>query len=428
MWVLITGFLVFFMQLGFAMLEAGSVRVKNVGNIVLKNIVDFCISTPAYWAMGFALMFGAGNGFMGLSMFFMSGVPDTFAGLPIWVFWFYQLVFAGCSATIVSGAVAERIKFVCYLIYSAFISALVYPVVGHWIWGGGFLSGMGFLDFAGSTVVHSVGGWAALTGAIALGPRIGKFNKDGSANAIPGHSSLISNIGMWVLWIGWFGFNPGSTLSAMDPTLIAKIAINTNAAAAIGVLTAMFISKFRTGKWDVTLSMNGCLAGLVAITAPCAYVSFIDSMIIGAIGATLVVYAGIWLEKLHIDDPAGAIPVHLFNGVFGTLAVGIFHETSGLLYGGGFALLGVQALGALVTAGWTLALMFGLFYGLKYTIGLRVSPEEELKGLDLSEHGAPAYPEYVTQSPHALDGHGAAFYPDMVAEPVRSTVPKNRKV
>ena len=391
MWVLISGFFVFFMQLGFAMLEAGSVRVKNVANIILKNIVDFCISTIAFWAVGFAFMFGNGSGFIGTTFWFMKGIPDTFAGLPVWVFWFWQLMFAGCSATIVSGGVAERIKFVNYLIYSAFISALVYPVVGRWIWGGGFLAARGMLDFAGSTVVHSVGGWAGLAGTLLLGPRIGKFDKNGKARAIPGHSMTIANIGMWVLWLGWFGFNPGSTLSMSDPGLVARIAINTNVAAAVGVLTAMCISKARTGKWDVPLSMNGCLAGLVAITAPCAYVNFVDSIVIALLGSVILVYSIILLEKLHIDDPVGAVPVHLFNGVWGTLAVGLFHETSGLFHGGGWHLLGVQALGVVCVGAWTFGLMLALFSTLKHTIGLRVSPKEEIQGLDLTEHGAPAY-------------------------------------
>jgi Amt family ammonium transporter len=393
-WVLVAGFLVFFMQLGFGMLEAGLVRVKNVANILLHNILDFSIASLGYWALGFALMFGGGNLFFGTSFFFLRGIPETSYGIPTQAFWFFQLCFAGAAATIVAGGMAERTKFVAYLAYSVVISTLIYPLVGHWIWGGGFLGELGFLDFAGSTVVHSVGGWAALVGTIILGPRIGKFGPDGKANVIVGHSLALANLGMWVLWFGWFGFNPGSTLSGMQSGLIAKVAVNTNAAAATGAVMAMFFSWAVTHKPDAGLTMNGALAGLVAITAPCAYVSLASSVIIGAVGGIVVVLGVLLLDRVRVDDPVGAVPVHCFNGIWGTLAVGLFHESTGLFSGGGVSQLGIQALGVLLIALWIIVTTTLLFLVIKYTIGLRVSREEELAGLDLGEHGVSSYPEF----------------------------------
>ncbi len=402
LWVLSTGFLVFFMQLGFGMLEAGLIRVKNVTNILIKNVLDFCIASIVYWIIGYALMYGIGSGFAGNTFFFLNGTPEMTNGVPTLAFWFFQLCFAGAAATIVAGGVAERTKFIAYLIYSVIISAFIYPVVGHWIWGGGFLAAKGMLDFAGSSVVHSVGGWAALVGTIVLGPRIGKFNKDGKPNVIVGHSLALANLGLWVLWFGWFGFNPGSTLSGMQYGLTAKVAVNTNAAAATGAIISIILSWISTRKFDLGLTMNGVLAGLVAITAPCAYVSIASAVAIGAMGGTLAFYAVPFFDRIHVDDPVGALPVHLVNGVWGTLAVGLFHETKGLFFGGGINQLGIQALGVICVAGWVVGTTILLFQGIKHTVGFRVSPGEELEGLDFGEHGASAYPEWQT----TYDGQG----------------------
>ncbi len=410
LWVIVTAFLVFVMQLGFGMLEAGLIRVKNITNILIKNILDFCIASIVYWAFGYGLMFGAGNLFIGAGFWFLSGIPATTYGVPTLAYWFFQLCFAGAAATIVAGGVAERTKFVAYLIYSVVISSFIYPVVGHWIWGGGFLQSLGMLDFSGSAVVHSVGGWAALIGTVMLGPRIGKFNKDGSANPIVGHSLALANIGLWVLWIGWFGFNPGSTLSGMQSNLIATIAVNTNAAAATGAIVMVILSKALTGKYDLGMVTNGVLAGLVAITAPCAYVSVVSSIAIGAIGATIAYFAVGFFDRIHVDDPVGALPVHLCNGVWGTIATGLFHETQGLLFGGGLSLISVQLLGVICVAAWVVTTATALFWAIKHTVGLRVSAKEEIEGLDISEHGALSYPEFQTVNPTlALDGHGVEY-------------------
>ena len=301
------------------------------------------------------------------------------------------------SATIVAGGIAERMKFKCYLIYSFLISATIYPVVGHWIWGGGWLSKLGFGDFAGSTVVHAVGGTAALVGTMILGPRIGKFNKDGSANAIEGHSMALASLGALILWFAWFGFNPGSTLSVGDGSLMAKVAMNTNIAAAAGALVAMFFAWNKFGKPDLSMTMNGALAGLVAITAPCSYILPYESAIIGAVAGIIVVLGTVFLDKLLIDDPVGAVPVHMMNGIWGTLSVGIFgHQAlglsrDGLLHGGGFTQLGVQALGVGAVVVFVAAGMTLIFKLIDRSMGLRVSREDELKGLDISEHGMEAY-------------------------------------
>ncbi len=393
-WVLVTAFLVFFMQPGFALLEAGLTRAKNVGNILMKNLMDFCMSSLGYWAVGFALMYGVGNFFWGRSYFFLQNIPGETSGVSTLAFWFFQLVFAGVAATIVSGAMAERTRFRTYLIYSLVISAVIYPIVGHWVWGNGWLGDLGFLDFAGSTVVHSIGGWAGLIGVIILGPRLGKYNGNGTINAIPGHSLPMAMLGMFILWFGWFGFNPGSTLSGMETGLIAKVAVNTNLAAAAGAIVAMVIAWLRIGKPDIGLTMNGALAGLVAITAPCAFVSPLSAIIIGAIGGVVVVYGVSFLDRVRVDDPVGAVPVHAFSGVWGTLAVGLFHETGGLFYGGGWGQLGVQALGVVAVFAWTVLTTGILFIILKYTIGLRVSQEEERIGLDYGEHAVNSYPDF----------------------------------
>jgi ammonium transporter, Amt family len=397
-WVLVAAFLVFFMQLGFGMLEAGFTRAKNTCNILMKNLLDFCIASLGYWAVGFALMYGAGNAFMGTTFFFLSGIGETTQGVPTMAFWFFQLTFTGAAATIVAGAMAERTKFQTYLIYSLVVSAIIYPVAGYWVWGGGWLAQMGYLDFAGSSVVHSVGGIAGLIGTIALGPRLGKYNRDGSTNTIPGHSLPLAMLGMFVLWFGWFGFNPGSTLSGMQSGLIAKIVVNTNIAAATGAVVAMIIAWLKTRKPDIGLTMNGTLAGLVAITAPCAFVTLPAAFIIGALAAVIVVYGTFLLDKIKVDDPVGAIPVHALCGIWGTLAVGLFHESAGLLYGGGWAQLGIQSLGMIAIIGWVGATASVLFFSLKYTIGLRVSAAEETAGLDYGEHAVNAYPDFNTSS------------------------------
>jgi Amt family ammonium transporter len=341
-------------------------------------------------------MFGKGNGFIGLNGWLLFNTGHS-GELPLYAEWFFHAVFCGAAATIVAGGVAERMKFKAYLMYSFIISASVYPIVGHWVWGGGWLATRGFADFAGSTVVHAVGGGAALIGTIVLGPRIGKFNKDGSANAIEGHSMTLASLGTLILWFAWFGFNPGSTLSVGDGSMIAHVAVTTNLAAAAGGLTAMFFAWKMFGKPDLTMTMNGALAGLVAITAPCAFVYPIEAIAIGAIGGIIVVLGTVFLDKIRIDDPVGAAPVHLMNGIWGTLAVGIFgHKTlglsnDGLIHGGGFKQLSVQALGVTTVVIFILAVMFIVFKTIDKIVGLRISREEELKGLDITQHGMESY-------------------------------------
>ncbi|MDD5081270.1 MAG: ammonium transporter [Candidatus Omnitrophica bacterium] len=396
MWVLIAAFLVFFMQAGFGMVEAGFIRSKNTCNILTKNFLDFCMASLGYFAIGYALMFGVGNAFMGAKGFFLIGA-ESGAAIPLTAFWLFQAAFCGAAATIVAGGMAERMNFVAYLIYSFLISALIYPIVGHWIWGGGWLAGLNFADFAGSTVVHSVGGFAALVGTIILKPRIGKYNSDGSSNAITGHSIPLAALGVFILWFGWFGFNPGSTLSVGDGTLIGLIAINTNLAAAAGGVTALFTVWKMFGKPDLSMAMNGALAGLVAITAPCAFVSPIAAIVIGGIGGILVVFGVVILDKMQIDDPVGAFPVHGINGVWGTLAVGLFGQKAlglandGLFLGGGIKQFAVQLLGISSVVIFVVVAMTIIFKLIDKFIGLRVSREEELKGLDISEHGMESY-------------------------------------
>ncbi|MCI8501570.1 MAG: ammonium transporter [Oscillospiraceae bacterium] len=404
-WTLIAGMLVFFMQAGFAMVETGFTRAKNAGNIIMKNLMDFSIGSFVFFVIGFGLMFGADwNGLIGTSGFFdpTSLELTAFKDLTPGTFVFFQTVFCATAATIVSGAMAERTKFISYVIYSAVISLFIYPVVGHWIWGGGWLSQMGFIDFAGSTVVHSIGGWAALIGAAILGPRIGKYNKDGSANAIPGHSLTLGALGVFFLWFGWFGFNPGSTLAANGE--IGHIAMTTNLAAAVAACTVMVITWIRYKKPDVSMTLNGVLAGLVAITAGCQAVTLWGSIAIGFVSGFIVVFGVELLDKvLKIDDPVGAVAVHCMNGVWGTLAVGLFacydvggeNEVLGLFFGGGAGQLGVQALGVVSVAAWTIVTTGALFLIIKKTIGLRVSKIEEIEGLDVHEHGAEAYADFV---------------------------------
>lgn len=393
MWVLIAGALVFFMQSGFALVEAGFTRSKNTTNILFKNLMDFCIGTIAFWAVGYGIMFGAGNGFFGEIEFLSKVDHGSAVGIPNLAFLFFQLVFAATAATIVSGAMAERTKFSSYLIYSVFITMIIYPVSGHWIWGGGWLSQLSipFHDFAGSTVVHSVGGWLALAGATVLGPRIGKYSKE-KVNVIPGHSLTLATLGVFILWIGWFGFNPGSTLGFSNPDLVAKIFITTNAAAAAGGLGTMMITWIKYKKPALSMTLNGVLAGLVAITAGCDVVTPGGAVVIGFLAGILVEFAVEFFDKIvKIDDPVGAISVHGICGAFGTLMVGVFATEGGLLYGGGFGYLGTQAIGVFAVAAWTLAIGFALFYAIKYTVGIRVEKKVEENGLDFYEHGEKCY-------------------------------------
>ncbi|HNV47104.1 MAG TPA: ammonium transporter [Spirochaetota bacterium] len=402
-WIMIAAFLVFFMQAGFAMVETGFTRAKNAGNIMMKNLFDFSMGSIAFFVVGYGLMFGATKlGLIGSSGFFLADAspkPDADggnAGLWQYAYFLFQLVFAATAATIVSGAMAERTKFVSYLAYSLVISALIYPVSGHWIWNAnGWLAKLGFQDFAGSTVVHMVGGVAAMMGALVLGPRYGKYGPDGKPRAIPGHNIPLAALGVFILWFGWFGFNPGSTTAATPS--IAFIAINTNLAAAAGALASMAAIWIQTGKPDVSMSLNGALAGLVAITAGCNFVSPASSIVIGLIAGVVVVLAVQLFDFVFkIDDPVGAISVHGVCGALGTILVGVFGDATyggmnGLINGGGFKLLGIQALGALVVFGWVAVTAGILFLVIKKTIGLRVSREEELKGLDIEEHGMESY-------------------------------------
>ncbi len=403
-WILVAAFLVFFMQAGFAMVEAGFTRAKNASNIMMKNIMDFSVGSIGYWAIGFGLMFGADKlGLFGSDGFFLSAAdPSSGDGLWQFAFWMFQAVFAATAATIVSGAMAERTKFSGYLLYSVVISALIYPIAGHWIWGGGWLSEMGMIDFAGSTVVHSVGGWAALAGAIILGPRLGKYGPNGTVKAIPGHNIPLAALGVFILWFGWFGFNPGSTTAGTNLS-IATIAVTTNLSAAAGAITAMITVWFKHGKPDTSMTLNGALAGLVAITAPCASVSPTSAVIIGALAGVLVVLSVEFIDgKLKVDDPVGAISVHGVCGTFGTLAVGLFAQAkygeasgaggvNGLFFGGGFSQLWTQLIGVVSVFVWVFLGAMALFLIIKHTIGLRVSREEELRGLDIEEHGMESY-------------------------------------
>ena len=405
-WILLAAVLVFLMQAGFAMLETGLTRAKNAANILMKNLMDFSIGSLAFWAVGYGLMFGASKaGLVGFSHFFLGDTSATDAGsietASTFAFWLFQAVFAATAATIVSGSMAERTRFPAYMVYSVFVTALIYPVAGHWIWGGGWLSnlGPGFADFAGSTVVHSTGGWLGLIGAIVIGPRIGKYVKDGSrltARAIPGHSLPLASLGVFILWFGWFGFNAGSTVSGTDLS-IALIALNTNLAAAGGAVGALFTSWLWFRKPDPTFALNGAIAGLVSITAGCAFVAPGMAVLTGLLGGVLVVLSVELLDKVfRIDDPIGAVSAHGVCGAWGTLAVGLFANeniggVSGLFFGGGLTQLGVQFVGVLAVFAWTMTAGFILFSVIKVVMGLRVSREEELRGLDIGEHGAEAY-------------------------------------
>lgn len=393
-WTSIAAFLVFFMQAGFAMVESGFTRAKNTINIMMKNLMDFSIGTVAFFLIGFGLMFGATNGLFGTTHFLAKGI-DVMGKDWEWTFLIFQTVFAGTAATIVSGAMAERTKFVGYIAYSVFICGLIYPIFGSWAWGsllagGGWLENIGFTDFAGSTVVHSVGGWLALAGAIVLGPRYGKYGPDGQARAIPGHNIAIASLGVFILWFGWFGFNPGSTTFGDGD--IGRIAVTTNLAAAGGAITALFTSWALFKKPDGSMALNGALAGLVAITAGCANVSPVGALLIGLFAGIIVVYSVLFIDRvLKVDDPVGAVSVHGVCGAFGTLAVGLFAVDGGLFYGGGLELLGIQALGIGAAFVWAFGLGLVLFKIISATVGLRVSEQEELQGLDINEHGMEAY-------------------------------------
>ena len=418
LWVLLAAMLVFFMNLGFALVESGFARSKNTVNILSKNFIVFAVSSLGFLLLGWGLMFGDGNGFIGLKGLFMASGADNspavgdayngvysaigWAGVPFWAKFFFQLVFCGTAATIVSGAVAERIKYVSFIMFSFILTLFIYPVVGHWIWGGGFLASLGAWDFAGSTVVHSVGGWAALAGIIVLGPRFGKYDKNNKPSAIPGHSLPLATIGAFVLWLGWFGFNPGSTMAA-DPGAISHILVTTNMAGIAGVLTSTIAATILMGKPDLGMSINGLLAGLVAITAGCAFVSIPSALIIGAIAGVVVVLAVMFFDRKRLDDPVGALSVHLVNGILGSLLVGIFAQDgitgiatgNGLLFGGGFTLLGAQALMVLAAAAFVFPISLLVWVAIKKTIGVRVTLKEEIQGLDIGEHGNVAYPEFV---------------------------------
>ncbi|OGW83663.1 MAG: ammonia permease [Omnitrophica bacterium RIFCSPLOWO2_01_FULL_45_10] len=420
-WVLITAKMVFFMNLGFAMVESGFARAKNCVNILSKNFIVFAVSSLGFLFLGWGLMFGDGNAFVGLKgLFFASGMDNSpatgaayegvysaiaWTGVPFWAKFFFQLVFCGTAATIVSGAVAERIKYLSFIIFSFIMTMVIYPIVGHWVWGGGWLAQKGMFDFAGSTVVHSVGGWAALAGVLVLGPRFGKYS-NGKINPIPGHNLSLATLGTFVLWFGWFGFNPGSTMSA-DPMAISHVAITTNTAAAAAIMSSTIISWLFLGKPDLGMTLNGCLAGLVAITAPCAFVSVASSIVIGLIAGVLVVLSVISFDKLKIDDPVGALSVHLVNGVFGTLCVGLFAidkitgtaTGNGLFYGGGWKLFNAQLTAVISVAIYTFIVSLIAWAILKVTIGIRVSLQEEIEGLDIGEHGNSAYPEFLGRKP-----------------------------
>jgi Amt family ammonium transporter len=418
MWTLLTAFLVFFMNLGFALVESGLCRAKNTVNILAKNYIVFAVSSVAFLLIGFGLMFGDGNAIVGTSgLWFVSGADNSpatndayqgvysalnWTGTPLWAKFFFQLVFAGTAATIVSGAVAERIKFGAFFLFSFVMVGAIYPIVGHWIWGGGWLAKLGMLDFAGSTVVHSIGGWAALAGAIMVGARTGKY-RDGKVIPIPGHSMTSATLGVFVLWFGWFGFNPGSTMAA-DWASIAHVAVTTNTAAATASISALLAMWIIAGKPDLSMTLNGGLAGLVAITAPCAFVSVGSAFLIGLVAGLLVVASVFFFDRLKVDDPVGAISVHMANGVWGTIALGLFADPMvspaaavakpGLLMGGGMAQLTPQLIGVLAVAvtvfgssllGWSV---------IKQIVGLRVSRQEELEGLDVGEHGNIAYPDF----------------------------------
>ncbi len=444
LWVLLAAILVFFMNLGFAAVEAGFARAKNTVNILSKNFIVFAVSSLGFMLLGWGLMFGGDNPFVGTENLFILGGADISAyedtltsNVPFWGKFFFQLVFCGTAATIVSGAVAERIKYVSFIIFSFVLTLVIYPIVGHWIWGGGWLADIGFLDFAGDSAVHSVGGWAALAGAIILGPRIGKYGKDGKPRAIPGHNMSLAVIGLFVLWLGWFGFNPGSTMSFQNPSDVMHILVTTNTSAIAAVLTSTVASWLIIGKPDLGMTINGCLAGLVAVTGSCAYVTIEVSLLIGAIAGVIVVLAVSFFDKIKVDDPVGATSVHLCCGIFGTICVGLFSkagvtslsQANGLFYGGGFHLLGVQLIGILAVGAFTFVSSAIVWLVLKKTIGIRVSREEEIAGLDIGEHGNMAYPDFApAASSGDLSSDDAISADNFVEVPEENKVPASQAV
>ena len=433
-WTLVAAALVFFMQAGFAMVETGFTRAKNAGNIIMKNLMDFSLGTPIFWILGFGIMFGAASPFFGGFDFFADGVVGE--GYD-WTTLIFQTVFCATAATIVSGSMAERTKFSAYCIYSMIISAVIYPVSGHWIWGGGWLAELGFHDFAGSTAVHMVGGVAALIGAAILGPRIGKYTKDGKARAIPGHSLTLGALGCFILWFCWFGFNGGSTvaLSGGGAEVASRVFVTTNMAAAVATVTVMCITWIRYKKPDVSVTLNGSLAGLVAITAGCDVVTPFGSVIIGICAGFAVVFGIEFVDqKLKVDDPVGAVGVHCINGALGTILTGLFAyyngtevEPLGVFYGGGFHFFGIQVLGVVAVIAWVAITMTIVFNVIKHTIGLRVSEAEEIMGLDKPEHGlSSAYADFMPVVPAVLGtkaGETAAKIKDTIPVAVEKAVP-----
>jgi Amt family ammonium transporter len=410
-WVLMTAFLVFFMNAGFAMFESGLCRSKNAVNILAKNFVVFGVAALAFWLAGFALMFGDGNLVLGLSGWLLRGADGSpltgpayhgvytalaAAGVPLAAKFFFQLVFAGTAATIVSGAVAERIKFSAFLLFSFILVALIYPIAGHWV-RGGWLARLGFVDFAGATVVHSVGGWAALSGVILLGPRLGKYLPNGDARPVPAHNMTAATLGAFILWLGWFGFNAGSTM-AVEPEAIARIALNTAMAGAAGCVSATVVAWLLLAKPDLSLILSGTLTGLVAITAACNAVSIAGAVIIGLLAGPLTIYSVLFFEKIKLDDPVGAISVHLVGGVFGTLSVGLFATEGGLFLGGGFTRTAIQAAGIAAVGAAVFLTTVLAWWILRASIGIRVPAEEEIEGLDAGEHGIEAYAAFVKVS------------------------------
>lgn len=411
-WVLVSAVLVFFMQAGFALCEAGLTRAKNTGNILMKNMMDFCIGVPCFWLIGFGIMFAGSGPFIGGFDPLIRGSYD-FGTLPTWCYAIFQTVFCATAATIVSGSMAERTNFKAYCIYSAAISLIVYPISGHWIWGGGWLSQLGFHDFAGSTCVHMVGGLVACLGAALLGPRIGKYGKDGKPRAIPGHNLTAMALGVFILWFCWFGFNGGSTVamsSDADMELASLVMFNTNLAAAIATVAAMILTWIRYGKPDVSMTFNAALAGLVAVTAPCDCISPEGAFFIGLVAGILVVFSVEFFDKVaRIDDPVGAVSVHMVNGIWGTIAVGLFSTGgngvgAGLFYGGGFDQLLTQLLGVVSVAAYVLVIMLIIFKLINATVGLRVPAKVEIDGLDIHEHGlASAYSGFAISDVTGLD-------------------------
>lgn len=401
-WVLLAAVLVFFMQAGFAMVESGFTRSKSAVNIMMKNMADLSIGTLSFWFVGFAIMFGNGNSLFGFSGFMpdASKVDDyaslAWSSVPVLAAFIFQAVFAATAATIVSGAVAERIKFSSYIVISILITTIIYPVSGHWGWGGGWLSDVGFSDFAGSTIVHSVGGWAALAATMVLGPRIGKYSDDGKPRAIPGHNVPLATLGVFILWMGWYGFNPGSTMGA--DVIIGAIAVTTTLSAAAGSLAAFFTTFMKYKRADVGMTLNGALAGLVGITAGCANTTPLGAIVIGVVSGVVVVFSVLALDAAKIDDPVGAISVHGVVGAVGTLMLGLMDAESGLLYGGGAGLLVSQAIGVVSIGVWAFGSSFVLMKIVDMVMGLRVTEEEELAGLDYSEHGAAAYADFNISS------------------------------